>query len=131
MSTKRPRKQRGFTLIEVVAAFLLASFGLLLVYEIWNGAISRSILTNQREDALAIAQSLVDEQRVLRVNSAGTTSGTANQMNWTVTRQEYGPPSTVPGIEWRPMKIDVEVKWNALVGQQSISLERIVLVINV
>jgi type II secretory pathway pseudopilin PulG len=131
MIHKVHQQQHGFTLLEVLAAFLIAVFSLILVFSIWNGAILRTALTERQELALALAQSLIDEQRTLRIATAGTTMGTTSGLEWSVTRQEYGPPSSVPGIEWRPMRIDVEVTWTALTGAQTLALSSIVLVMNI
>ncbi len=57
----RAHRQRGFTLVEVVVAFVIFAITAAAVYEILFGALRRSIRSANETQAWLIAQSLRDE----------------------------------------------------------------------
>ena len=68
-------RQRGFTLIEVVAAFVLLAVVLGMAFEVFSAGLARAGQLEDRSRALAIAQSqlaLTGVEQVLKATPAGT-----------------------------------------------------------
>ena len=63
----RTRRQQGFTLLEVVVAFVLLALVLVTAFQVFSSGLSRASTLDERSQALAIAQS--------RLASAGLEDG--------------------------------------------------------
>ena len=62
-----PRRQKGFTLIEVVVAFAIFALSMGALYESFGGALRRNSQAHEREQALLVAQSVLARVRVAPV----------------------------------------------------------------
>lgn len=58
------RNQRGFTLISVLVAVTILSFGLMALARTQSGLIRTTTMTNARTTALSIARNYVEQVRV-------------------------------------------------------------------
>ena len=64
------RRERGFTLIEVLIAMFVLGFGLLALARVLARASSAELEAIQRDQAMAIAQDFVDRVNLNRKNAA-------------------------------------------------------------
>jgi general secretion pathway protein I len=111
------RRQRGFTLVEVVVAFLLLSLVLASGFELFTTGMRRAIDIEERSQALAIAQSQLAAAGIEQQLKEGSASGQSDdgKYRWitTVARSQEGaadanqPLRTAYGL----YRIEVVVSW--------------------
>jgi len=88
----RSRSQSGFTLLEVVVAFVVLALVLTVVFEVFSTWLARTAALSERSQALAIAQSRLAavglEEAVKEGESAGQSED--RRFQWRVRIERYG-----------------------------------------
>jgi general secretion pathway protein I len=101
------RRQRGFTLIEVVVAFAIFAMSVGALYEAFGAASRRSVNARNRELAWMTADSLLAQQRVQPTPWRPEDSGVTNSgVHWRiqVAPFEAGTSSQSP---WHAVRVTV------------------------
>ncbi|HEX7606721.1 MAG TPA: prepilin-type N-terminal cleavage/methylation domain-containing protein [Usitatibacter sp.] len=112
----RLRRSRGFTLIEVVVAFVLLTLVLATSFEIFSTGFARAALLEDESRALLIAQSRLATAGVEENLKEGETRGESEdrRFQWTlsVKRSDEGtePGKPAPSV-YQLYRIDVVVAW--------------------
>ncbi|MCP1373081.1 prepilin-type N-terminal cleavage/methylation domain-containing protein [Dyella lutea] len=111
---KTPRRQRGFSLIEVIAALLLLAIAFTALMKVAGGAIDLTHRAAQRSEAAMWARSLLDSAFVIEPPQAGTRTGRFdNRYRWqlqvTPWTPEGKPPPNPPLQLYR---LDLDVRWS-------------------
>jgi general secretion pathway protein I len=111
------RTERGFTLVEVVVAFLLLAMVLATGFELFTAGMRRAIDLEERSQALAIAQSRLSGAGVEVPLKEGTSAGLSDdgKFRWTLTiarsqegaSEAGGPQATAYGL----YRVEVVVSW--------------------
>jgi general secretion pathway protein I len=109
-------RQRGFTLIEVVVAFVLLALVMSTAFEIFSAGMSRAGQLEERSRALVIAQSHMASVGVEETLKEGETSGESEDRmyKWAVSvkrtgeGEDAGKPA--PSV-YALYRIDVLVTW--------------------
>jgi general secretion pathway protein I len=118
------RRQRGFTLIEVVVAFAILALSLGALYESFGGAQRHSATAGKREWAALRAESLLAEFRgsggLLPVRT-GSDAGT--DFEWRVTAKPY-PAELSEHSAWVTETVTVEVSWGRT-KRQALSMQSV------
>ena len=114
--THRLNRQRGFTLIEVVVAFVLLALVLATAFEIFSTGFSRAADLDDYSRALVVAQSRLAAAGTEETLKEGETQGESEdrRFHWTVAikRTEDGTdPSKPPPSNYALYRIDVRVTW--------------------
>ena len=110
------RGERGFTLIEVVVAFVLLALVMSTALEIFSAGLARAGRLDERSRALVIAQSRMAVVGVEETLKEGVTSGESEdrKFQWTVTVARTGegedPGKPAPSV-YALYRIDVRVTW--------------------
>jgi general secretion pathway protein I len=110
------RRCKGFTLIEVVVAFVLLTLVLATAFEIFSTGLARAGQLEDQSRALVIAQSQLAAAGVEEALKEGETRGESDdrRFHWTVTvtRTDEGaePGKPVPSV-YQLYRIDVRVAW--------------------
>ena len=110
------RRQRGFTLIEVVVAFVLLALVMSTAFEIFSAGLSRAGQLEERARALVIAQSRMAIVGVEETLKESETSGESedHKYQWTVSVKRTGegedPGKPAPSA-YSLYRIDVRVSW--------------------
>ena len=113
----RNARIRGFTLIEVVVAFLLLSIIMATGFELFTTGMRRASDLEERAAALAVAQSRLASAGVEQLLKEGTASGQTDdgRYRWTVTiaKSTEGEADTNQPIQtaYGLFRIDVVVSW--------------------
>ena len=110
------RGERGFTLIEVVVAFVLLALVMSTAFEIFSAGLSRAGQLEERSRALVIAQSRMASVGVEETLKEGETSGESEdrKYQWVVSvkrsgeGEDAGKPA--PSV-YSLYRIDVRVTW--------------------
>ena len=88
----RARSQSGFTLLEVVVAFVVLSLVLSIVFEVFTTWLSRTASLSEQSQALAIAQSRLAAVGLEEAVKQGETGGESEdrRYRWRVRVEPYG-----------------------------------------
>ena len=112
------RRARGFTLIEVVVAFVLLSLVLAVSFEIFTTGFSRAAELEEYSQALQVAQSRLAATGVEETLKEGEAQGDSEdrRFHWItrVTRSDEGvDPSKPPQSSiFALYRVDVTVTWH-------------------
>ena len=112
------RRPRGFTLIEVVVAFVLLALVLSVSLEIFSKGMVRSADLDDRARALVVAQSQLAFAGAEEALKEGVTSGATDdrRFQWTVTVRRAddiatGSDGQAPSSVYALYRVDVHVGW--------------------
>ena len=89
---KRPPlgRDRGFTLLEVLLAFLVFALSFAAVLEILSGSIRNTVRAREYTEAALIAQSVMGQVGLdIPLESGGGGSGESGNYNWELTVENY------------------------------------------
>ena len=113
------RTQRGFTLIEVVVAFVLLALVLSVSFEIFSTGMARAGGLDERAKALVVAQSRLAmagaEEAIKEGVSSGETEDRRFQWTMTVARADAMPTglsAVPPSSAYALYRVDVHVTWH-------------------
>ena len=125
MRTDRPprRTSRGFTLIEMVLAFVLLALVLSTVFQIFSEGLTRAGALEERSGALEVARSRLDDAGVEEPLKEGIAQGEAAdpRFHWTTTVTPYDvgtdPMHPIPSA-YQLYRIEVKVDWRGGDGKE-------------
>jgi len=114
--------ERGFTLIEVVVAFVLLTVVLVTAFEVFSAGLARSGELENRSEALIVAQSQLAAAGVEQPLHDGETQGQSDdgRFRWTtrITRTDEGLQAGKPAPSaYALYRIDVLVTWEDAQGR--------------
>jgi len=121
-------RNSGYTLIEVLVAFVILALALTVLLRIFSGGVRNVSVSSDYARAVLIAESRLASAGIEGVLSLGETSGIENErFEWTQTVQEYSPSldykasvQTVPAYY-----VTVSVQWPHATGTRSIDLSTV------
>jgi general secretion pathway protein I len=122
------RRAGGFTLIEVVVAFLLLSVVLVTVFEIFSRGLSRAGELDDYGQALVIAQARLAAVGVEAPLAEGVTVGNSDDghFRWSLSvarSAESGDPNRPIQGGYQLYQVESRVNWNSSAGpERSIAL---------
>ena len=122
------RRAGGFTLIEVVVAFLLLSVVLVTVFEIFSRGLSRAGELDDYGQALVIAQARLAAVGVETPIAEGATAGNSDdgRFHWSVSiarSVQGGNPNRPIQGGYQLYQVESRVNWNSSAGpERSIAL---------
>ena len=117
-------RQRGFTLIEVVVAFVMLSLVLATAFEIFSTGFQRAGELEDRSRALVLAQSKLAITGVEEQIKEGDTQGETEdrRFQWVVSVRRIDDGTPPPSI-YAMFTVDVRVTWRgADTRERSLSL---------
>ncbi len=125
MTRRARRTAAGFTLIEVVVAFVLLSLILATSFEIFSGGMRRAGDLDERARALAVAQSQLASAGTEVLFAEGETRGETEDRHFrwttTITRSEEGTdPSRPVTSPYSLYRVDVKVEWRTADGRDQV-----------
>ena len=111
--TRRPptkiRPQAGFTLLEVLVAFVIFVLSVGALYESFSGSLRRTLKAEVEERAWLSAQSLLAEIRVRPAPWPAEEEGkTSAGLDWKFSTAPY-PTSNNPSSLWQAYQVVIEV----------------------
>lgn len=119
------RAQRGYTLIEVLVAFVILALALTVLLRIFSGGLRNVSVSSDYAQATLIAESQLAAAGSAGTLTAGVTHGEADKIfRWTRTVSEYFPfPEYTTSIRAVPAYfVSVTVEWPHGNGKRSIDL---------
>ena len=121
------RRERGFTLIEVVVAFLLLSLVMATGFELFTAGMRRAVDLEERAQALVVAQSRLATAGTEVPLKDGATSGQSDdgKYRWTLTiarsEEAAADPNQPIQTAFGLYRIEVVVQWRGA-GERDLSL---------
>lgn len=119
------RRSRGYTLVEVLVAFLILAMSLTVLLRIFSGGLRSVSVSSDYAEAVMIAETQLAAAGLDERLVAGETSGVAGeQFQWTRVVEEYEPfPEYVPAARnVSGYHVTVTVTWPNGDRQRSIDL---------
>jgi general secretion pathway protein I len=116
LRTSAAKLSRGFTLIEVVVAFVLLALVLSTGFEIFSSGLARAGMLEERSRALEVARSQLAEAGMQQGLKDGVTQGDSDdpRFHWitTVKRIDVGTdPANPVSSRFDLFEVDVKVDW--------------------
>ena len=114
------RSQRGFTLVEIVVAFVLLSAVLMTGFEIFSQGLRRAGDLDDEARAIVIAQSKLAAAGTEELFKEGSSQGQSEdgRFRWTLTVQRTDEGSAGPGQPvnnaYQLYRVDVRVEWTTV-----------------
>ncbi|HYC34795.1 MAG TPA: hypothetical protein VEC19_00100 [Usitatibacter sp.] len=109
------RSAAGFTLVEIVVAFVLLSGVLVVGFEIFSQGLRRAGQLDDQARALVIAQSKLAAAGTEEKFEEGQHQGEEGRFRWTVAIQRseegMGAPGQPPNSAYQLFRVDVRVEW--------------------
>jgi general secretion pathway protein I len=115
---------RGFSLLEVLVAFVILSLVATALFRLFSGALGNASAAGDYSRAMMVAESVLAETAAGELRET-TQSGTSEdgQIAWTVRVAPYAPPGVPPNIEQasetmptRLYRISAEISFAAPTG---------------
>ena len=121
------RAQDGFTLLEVVVAFVVLALTLVTVFQVFSAGLSRAADLEEYSQALSLAQAKVAgvgvEETIKEGEMAGESKDRRYRWSVKVARHQEAAPATgqaapaTPQATFGLYRIDVRVGWRAADGR--------------
>jgi general secretion pathway protein I len=119
------RGVRGFSLLEVLVAFVILTLVAGTLFRLFSGALANASAAEDYSRAALIAESVLAETASAKPLREGTREGTADdgRIQWTAKVAAYAPPGVPPEIEQaaqtiatRLYRVSVDVAFPAPAG---------------
>lgn len=124
----RPHSQSGFTLLEVVIAFVVLALVLTSVFQVFSTGLARTANLDEYSRALVIAQSRLASANMEEGVKEGQAKGESpdRHFQWTVTTARHqetaaapnSAPATAPQATFGLYRVDVQVDWRGADGKE-------------
>lgn len=104
----------GFTLLEILVAFTIATTALGLLFHIHASSTATVVLSQEYREATALAQALIAEHSVTERGMAFTRAGSTHEYEWVVRGTAHSGAtgdSTAPRLPYRLRTLAAEVRW--------------------
>jgi general secretion pathway protein I len=112
-------RQKGFSLLEVIAAMLLLAIAFAALMKVAGGAIVLSRNAAAHDEAALWARSLLDSVFVTEPVAPGSRSGRFNdRYRWTLDVTPWQAPGTSPGGALQLYRLDLAVRWGSTAHPQ-------------
>lgn len=130
-----PRRARGFSLIEVLAAFVILALVATALFNLFSASMNNVAAAEEWSRALAIAESRLDAAAVAQPLKEGSERGNSQdgRVQWETTIAPYVTADVDPDLErasealaWRLYRVSVQVTYTAGDGKpRSLSLSTV------
>jgi general secretion pathway protein I len=122
-----PAKCSGFTLLEILIAFSIATAALGLLFRIHANSTATVLLSKDYQEATALAQTLIAEYSVTEQSLAFMRTGSTDRFDWTV-RASANAGASNDSAERPPYALRViegEVRWSARDRDRRIAIQTV------
>ncbi|MBD8897775.1 prepilin-type N-terminal cleavage/methylation domain-containing protein [Rhodanobacter sp. DHG33] len=111
---KRTSRQRGFSLLEVIAAMLLLAIAFAALMKVAGGAIELSRNAAAHDEAALRARSMLDSVFIAEPLVPGSSSGSFDKRyRWTLDVTPWQVPDASPSNAMQMYRLDLAVQWGS------------------
>jgi len=123
MNSVGPENRNGFTLVEVLVAFVILALSATVIMNILSSGTRSADRTHDQREALIIARSTLDRVGAELPLATGETSGeTDGGYRWRLSILPYQEPGQEHKPTARPFKVTVTVSWGSGGQERSVTL---------
>lgn len=124
MNGTRSDRSRGFTLLEVLVAFVILALSLGVLLGIFSAGLRNTRLAADYSAAVALSESKLAELGVTTPLVPGIEEGTDTGLfRWRSEVVELEPVDEVGGLgAARLYRVEVDIAWDSLLGPRTVSL---------
>ena len=116
----RTKVNAGFTLIEVLVAFVILSIAVATLLVAFSGGVRNSALTRDYTKAVIIAESQLSQSGITQpFTGEETIEGMQGKFYW---QESVSPLETDVIDEWQLFEVTVAVSWKTFNGQRSLQV---------
>jgi general secretion pathway protein I len=96
-----PRRLRGFSLLEVLVAFVILALVATAIFRLFSGALVNASAADDYTQAVLVAESVLAEAAATRPLTETTNTGSTGdgRIAWTTQVTPYTPPGVTPDAE--------------------------------
>lgn len=113
---------RGFTLIEMLVAFVVLALSLGALLPLVAGAARQSTVLQDYARAVTLADSLLAAAGEGEALRPGVESGRVDGLRWRRSVEPELPPGHPPDARWVPCRLSVEVRWGREEAGRTVSI---------
>jgi general secretion pathway protein I len=98
---RRPRLARGFSLLEVLVAFVILAAVATVLFRLFSGALANASAADEYSRAVLVAESVLTAAAAAQPLREATETGSADdgRVEWTTRVTPYSPPDVPPELE--------------------------------
>ncbi len=127
-STRRAGSQRGFSLIEILVAFVILAMALTVIFRIFSGGLRNVSLSQDYARAEMVAETQLSAAGVSEPLEAGVTTGAwGERYRWERIIEDYAPweESKQLRVPIKAYRVTVNVSWQHAAGDSRITLSSV------
>jgi len=114
---------RGFSLIEILVAFTIASTALVIIYQIYSKGVHSALLGKEYTLAVTIAESRLDELgTTLALDTPHHIGSDLDKYNWEIHIEDYPRNDQDLVTGFRLKSVTIDVYWGSDLSQRAITL---------
>ncbi len=125
-SPSRPAREAGFTIVEVLAAFVVFGLALAGIMQLFTRGLTDAQLADEYARAVMIAQSRLAAFTAVEQVEEKNAEGTEDRYRWRVTAAAYDERRETPSadanrdlnLRVRLLRVDAIVAWSAADGRE-------------
>ncbi|MEE9336617.1 MAG: prepilin-type N-terminal cleavage/methylation domain-containing protein [Methylococcaceae bacterium] len=124
MNNKSNIQQGGFSLLEILIAFSILAFSLGILLNIFSGGLRRTLVAEEYQQAVTIAQSILSKVGIEEELQEGEKQGEIQEKYlWTQNIQAFGDEELDPEeMSIIPYQVTVTVEWHAGTNNRQVEL---------
>lgn len=106
--------ERGFTLLEILAAFVIFALSYVTLLQIFSGGVRNAVLSQEYTEATLLAQSMIAELGIEEPLEPGSNSGEFDdKYRWELDVTPFENEGSLPDINYRVtmMYVALTVSW--------------------
>ncbi|MGC8698282.1 MAG: type IV pilus modification PilV family protein [Halothiobacillus sp.] len=109
---KFPKRQRGFSLLEILVAFVILAFAMTAIYESAGGSVKATIADERYSYGLLLAQSVLNNYQGVPPGGVEKSGHLENGFDWRITATPRPIDASQP-VAWPLYDVQVDVTWGA------------------
>jgi general secretion pathway protein I len=115
-NSKSLARQQGFSLLEILVAFVILAFSLAAIYQSAGGSVNAAIADEQRSYALLLAQSVLNNYQGVPPGGLAKAGQLENGYSWRFTAVKRESDSDLK-LTWPLYDVKVVVRWGSTKAQ--------------
>lgn len=128
----RIKRQKGFTLLEVVVAMAIVSLGVVTLFEVFSLALRLGEKSVAKTEAVTLSRRVIDEALIFRKLRGGTEEGSfGGDHHWKLQVEPFPMDEEIPLSEdWELREITLQMRYGEIAGPRQVKVKTLHLMKN-